>query len=143
MSIGTSPPGWYLDPTGQGLSRYWNGIYWTQAVDRGDMVLNIAIDPVLAQVPPGPGTQVTAPVVRQPAPSRAPQPAPVSAPDSSVMGVIFGVLAAFFLILMVVAIVNSNSADETPTIDVSVPVTTVAPAPETTAAPVPTDTAGG
>ena len=139
MANDTSPQGWYLDPTGQGVSRYWNGVSWTQAVNRGDMILNIAIDPVLAQTPPGPGTQVTAPIMQAP----APQPAAASPSDNSVMGVIFGVLAVFFLILMVVAIVNSDSADEPPTIDVSVPAATVAPTPEATAPEASTDTTGG
>jgi hypothetical protein len=136
MMNNSIPQGWYLDPAGQGVSRYWNGVSWTQSVDRGGVVTNVAIDPTLAQIPPGPGTQVTAPITRVPTPA----PVTVSTPDHSVMGVIFGVLAAFFLVLMVVAIINNDdSSNDSPTINVSVPAT---PA-ETTAPPAPTDTTGG
>jgi hypothetical protein len=142
MTDNTPPEGWYLDPTGYGISRYWNGVSWTQVVDRGGSVANAPIDPVQAQTPPGPGTQVTAPVPRQP-----PLPTTPSRSDHSVLGVILGVMTVFFLFLMVFAIVSDESNDDPPTINVVTPGTTVAPpeepAPTTPASIEPTGTVGG
>ena len=55
MTNGTSPSGWYQDPTGQGDARYWSGTAWTESVDRGGAVVNVAIDPSQAQTPPAAG----------------------------------------------------------------------------------------
>ena len=41
MTNGNPPPGWYVDPTGQGDARYWNGTSRTQAVDRNGQQVNV------------------------------------------------------------------------------------------------------
>lgn len=124
MSV-PSPPGWYQDPTGQGLARFWNGASWTQSVNVNGVTVNIPIDPVQAQVPPVAGTQVS-----------LPPPPPVATGNDSVasgssMGIFIGVAIAFLIGILIFAIVSNNSGDETPTPGS----TPSAPATETPATP--------
>jgi hypothetical protein len=137
----TTPPGWYVDPTGQGNARYWNGSSWTQTVNRGGVVLNVYIDPNQAQVPPTPGTQVAPPVAPPPRPTAS----PVSSSHNSVVGVVLGVVAVLFFVLMMFAIIsNDGSNEDTPDVTIVQP-EPEQPAPEATtpAVEAPTDTAGG
>ena len=139
MTDSYTPQGWYVDPTGQGNARYWNGASWTQTVNRAGVVLNVYIDPNQAQIPPTPGTQVAPPV----APPPRPPAQPVSSPDNSAIGVVLGVVAVLFFVLMMFAIISNDTSDDTP--DVTVPPAPEEPAPEATtpAVEAPTDTAGG
>jgi hypothetical protein len=134
MTDSYTPQGWYVDPTGQGNARYWNGTSWTQTVNRAGVVLNVYIDPNQAQVPPTPGTQVAPPA----APRPPAQPTPT--PDHTSMGAILGVLAIVFFVVMMFVIIANDSSEDTP--DVTVPPAPEEPAPEATT-PAPTDTAGG
>ena len=132
MTNATSPSGWYQDPTGQGDSRYWNGTAWTQSVNRGGAVVNVAIDPSQAQTPPVPGTQVAAPAQQYVPPP--PQPAPtVQVTDSShhsVLGFIFGSMLVLFFVVLIYAIVsNSDSGGDTPTPGTNAPAEEPAPEP--------------
>lgn len=111
MSAGF-PSGWYRDPTGQGDARYWNGVSWTESVNRGGVVLNVGIDPSQAQVPPAPGTQVSVP----PPPSTVQQQS--SGPSRSLLGVIFGVGVVFLIVILAYAVISGDSdGDDTPTPD--------------------------
>jgi len=112
MTNGQSPAGWYQDPTGQGDARYWNGTAWTQSVNRGGVTVNVAIDPSQAQIPPTPGTQVSAPAAPTQTYALPPE---KSSNNNSVLGVIFGVLAVLLVIVLIYAVVsNSDSGDDTP-----------------------------
>ena len=113
MTNGSTPAGWYQDPTGQGDNRYWNGSSWTESVDRRGQTVNVAIDPAQAQQPPAPGAQVRRPVVPVSAP---PMTTVVQQPSSSsAAGLIIGVVIVFFLALLLFAIVsNSDSSDDSP-----------------------------
>lgn len=123
MTNGYSPQGWYADPTYPGGARYWNGVSWTQAVSRGGVTFNAPIDPTAATQAPVPGTQVAAP----------PQTVDYTLPSdqsnsNSSLGVILGVLVAFFVVLMIFAIVsNDDSSDQSPP-STDAPAATEAPA---------------
>ena len=127
MTNGSSPAGWYQDPTGQGDGRYWNGVSWTELVDRGGVTVDVPIDPSQAQVPPTPGTQVSIP---QPAPATETYDLPPQ--RRSPWGAILGVIVVVLLVVVVIVIVsNDDSSDDSPT-----PGTTpAAPATEAPAAP--------
>ena len=132
MTNGTSPSGWYQDPTGQGDSRYWNGVAWTESVNRGGAVVNVAIDPSQAQTPPAPGTQVAPPAQQYvPPPPPPAQTVNVSeSPHHSVLGVIFGALAVLFLVVLLYAAISSNdSGGDTPTPGTNAPAEEPAPEP--------------
>jgi len=104
-----SPPGWYRDPTGQGDARYWNGASWTESVNRGGVILNAAIDPSYALIPPMPGTQVSIP----PPPSTVQKKSDSS--SNSWLGVMVGVGVVFLIgILMYAIISNDSDGDDTP-----------------------------
>lgn len=133
MTNGSSPAGWYRDPTGQGDARYWNGTVWTQSVDRAGTTLNIAIDPSAAQQPPVPGTQVQAP---QPAPQMVVQQSSSGSPLATIIGVVVVVL----LVIVVLAFIgNSDSSDDTPAPGTNAP---PAEAPAEPAPEAPADTGG-
>jgi len=137
MTNGSTPAGWYQDPTGQGDARYWNGTAWTQSVDRSGTTLNIAIDPTLAQQPPVPGTQVQIPT-----PASAPQTVVQQTSSSSPLGTIIGVVAVVLLVIVVIAFIgNSDSSDDTPTPGTDAP-PAEAPATEAPAPEAPADTTG-
>ena len=125
MTNGVAPAGWYQDPTGQGNARYWNGVSWTESVDRGGVTVSVAIDPSQAQVPPIAGTEVAIP-----APTPAPQAVPARrSPVGAILAVVFIVVA----IALIVVLVNNNddSSDDGPPVTNVVPVTE-APAPPAT-----------
>jgi hypothetical protein len=116
MVEGSTPAGWYADPTGQGDGRYWNGTAWTESVNRGGVTVNVPIDPGKAQQPPFPGTQVHKALTMPAMPISRPISPPVTvtaAPAShSPIAAIMGVLAIiFFVILMIVAVSGSSSED--------------------------------
>jgi hypothetical protein len=129
MSNGTTPAGWYQDPTGQGEARYWNGTSWTQSVFRDGTNINVAIDPAQAQQPPVPGTQMQLPTT---APAQ-PTTVVTQKSGSSAGAVIFGVIALILVIVVIVAIVNSSDSDDTPTPGTEAPAATQPAAPATTA----------
>ncbi len=140
MTDSYTPQGWYVDPTGQGNARYWNGASWTQTVNRAGVVLNVYIDPNQAKIPPTPGTQVAPPVAPPPRPAP-----PVASPDNSAVGVVIGVVAVlFFALMMFVIISNNSSSNDTPDVTIVQP-EPEQPAPEPTAPAVeaPSDTTGG
>lgn len=109
MTNGITPAGWYQDPTGQGDARYWNGVAWTQSVDRSGTTADIAIDPALAQQPPTPGTQVQAPTPAAPAPQTV-----VQQSSGSPLGTIVGVVVVILLVIVVLAFIGNSNADDTP-----------------------------
>jgi hypothetical protein len=127
MTNGSTPAGWYQDPTGQGDARYWNGVAWTQSVDRSGTTINIAIDPTQAQQPPVPGTQV-----QTPAPAPAPQTVVQQSSSRSPVGAIIGAVVVILLIVVIFVIVSNNndSSDDSPTpgTDVAPPTQPAAPA---------------
>jgi len=137
MANGTSPAGWYQDPTGQGQARYWNGASWTQSVFRDGTNINIAIDPAQAQQPPVPGTQMQLPTTPAPQPTTVVQ----QKSGSSVGAVIFGVIALILVIVVILVIVNSSDSDDAPTPGTNAPAATqpAAPATEPPATDAPAD----
>lgn len=120
------PAGWYIDPSGQGDARYWNGTSWTATVSRGGQTLNVVIDPAHAGVPPIAGTEVhlPTPVSTTATPDRHAKRSPALA--------ILGVLA---VILTVVAIFVLLSDDNSPNDSPPEPTTPATAAPTPTAAP--------
>ncbi|MCH7790177.1 MAG: DUF2510 domain-containing protein [Acidobacteria bacterium] len=125
MSDNNVPPGWYIDPSGQGDARYWSGTAWTATVSKAGETVNVAIDPAHAEVPPVPGTEVHLPV---PAPTTYVA-APVAAKSSPVL--VIGLLLVAFLVVIVIFVYaqdDDSSTEEDPT-------TETTSAPETTAAP--------
>ena len=125
MTNGYSPQGWYADPMYAGGARYWNGVSWTETVSRGGITLNAPVDPSQATLPPVPGTQISAPptTVAYTLPSD-------DSNDGSTLGVVLGVLIAFFLVLMFFAIIsNDDSSDQSPP-STDAPASTEAPTTE-------------
>ena len=112
MTNGSSPPGWYQDPTGQSEGRYWNGTAWTQMSMRGGQTVDVPIDPSLAQIEPVPGTQVQPP---------APPPTASTPRTGSSGGVIIAVVVGLLLALAVFVALDDDTSNETPTPDGTVP----------------------
>lgn len=107
MTNGSTPAGWYQDPTGQGESRYWNGSSWTQSVNRGGVTMNVPIDPTQAEQPPVPGTQMAAP-----APPAQPTTVVQQSSSHSALGTIVGVVVALFAVVVLLAIIGNATADD-------------------------------
>jgi hypothetical protein len=123
MTNGVAPAGWYLDPTGQGDGRYWNGTSWTESVDRGGVTVNVAIDPSQAQVPPVAGTEVTIPA------AAAPTTQVVASRRSPVGAILGGIFVIIAIVVIVVLVSNNNdSSNDAPT-NTNVTPATEAPAP--------------
>lgn len=121
MANGTTPAGWYQDPTGQGQARYWNGTSWTQSVFRDGSNINVAIDPAMAQQPPVPGTQMQLPTAAPAQPTTVVE----QKSGSSAGAIIFGVIAVILVIVVIVAIANNSSdSDDSPTQTTEAPAAT-------------------
>lgn len=109
----TSSAGWYSDPTGRYLYRYWNGGQWTDQVSTGGSNSGIdpgPLDPAVATTPPAPGS--AAPV----AAAAAPQPAvqvTTTQSRSPVGAIVAGVLAVIAIIAIVAVLANSGDDSET------------------------------
>ena len=118
-----SQAGWYSDPKGSFLYRYWNGVQWTDQVSNGGTQSAVDPDPVSAAMvttQPAPGTA---------APSATPPPQPtvqVTQSRGSSIGTIIALILAAAAIVIVIAIV-ANSGDDSPA-STEAPVTTEAPA---------------
>jgi hypothetical protein len=103
----SSPPGWYQDPTGQSEGRYWNGTSWTQMSNSQGTIVNLPIDPSIAQVEPVPGTQVQPPT--------PPTPPAGGSSSSGSGGLIIALVVGLLLVLAVfVAIDGDGTGDPTP-----------------------------
>jgi hypothetical protein len=118
MTNGTFPSGWYRDPTGQGEARYWNGVAWTDSVNRGGVTVSVPIAADQSQLPPTPGSEVQA----------APPAAAATQTTSrrSPLAVIFGILAVVLLVVVIVLLVTDDESD-----DPVIPATGVPTAPAT------------
>lgn len=101
-------PGWYLDPSGQGDARYWNGTSWTATINRQGTKLNVAIDPALAGLPPTPGTEVHLPI------PVSTQYALTPPQKRSPIGAIVGILIALAVVIVVIVVLSNTSSDDTP-----------------------------
>jgi hypothetical protein len=125
-----SMAGWYSDPTGQYVYRFWNGAAWTNQVSNGGTsgIDPNPMDPSIVQTPPAPGSQAPAP--SQPAPVPTVQVTQKS--GGMGFGTILGVLIGI-LIVVVIVVVLIQSADDDTTDTTVAPTTTEAPT--TTAAP--------
>jgi hypothetical protein len=115
--------GWYSDPRGSYLYRYWNGTQWTNQISNGGTHSGLDPDPLapgMITTPPAPGTA---------APSVTPPPQPTvqvtQSRGSSVGTIIAIILAVAAIILVIVLITNS---DDSSTEDTQPPATTEAPA---------------
>lgn len=121
-----TPLGWYSDPTGRFLYRYWDGASWTEQVSNGGA--HSGTDPNLLPAdvlttPPAPGTEAPGPST--PAPQVV-----VTETRSSSAGTTIALLvaAAAIIILIFVLVSNSGGDDGAPADDN--PPATEAPAPE-------------
>ncbi|MDX2379009.1 MAG: DUF2510 domain-containing protein [Acidimicrobiia bacterium] len=117
MTNGTFPSGWYRDPTGQGDARYWNGVAWTDSVNRGGVTVSVPIAADQSQLPPTPGSEVQV---------AAPAAAPQTTSSRSPLAVIFGILAVVLLVVVIVLLVNDDESD-----DPAIPATGVPTVPAT------------
>ena len=102
-------PGWYLDPSGQGDARYWNGTSWTATINRQGTTLNVAIDPAQAGLPPTPGTEVHLPIPVSTNYTLAPK--PKRSPAVAIVGLL---VALVVVIVIIIALSNDNSSNDTP-----------------------------
>ena len=108
-----SLPGRYLDPTGLSDGRYWDGAVWTAVVTRAGVTVTVPIDPTHAAVPPLPGTAILPPVTRS----------STATEDRSAVGVGIGVMVAALVVLLLIAIISNDGADETPPPNTEAPAT--------------------
>ena len=116
--------GWFTDPTGRHLYRYWDGNKWSSRVsDGGASGTDPAeIDPDMMAIPPAPGSQAPSPQQTQPA-------VQVSQKTGGFgLGAIFGVLVALVAVVILVVVILANVGSDSTT-------TTTEVAPTTTAAP--------
>jgi len=112
MTNGSTPAGWYQDPTGQGEGRYWNGSSWTQSVNKGGQTVNVPIDPSQAETPPVAGTQQAAPA---PAAQQTQPTTVVQQSSHSALGTIIGVVVALFAVVVILAVIGNATSDDSPT----------------------------
>jgi hypothetical protein len=116
--------GWYSDPKGTFLYRYWNGAQWTDQVSNGGTHSGIDPDPVspaMITTPPAPGTA---------APATTPEPQPtiqVTQARGSSFGTILAVILAIAAIVLVVALI-ANLGDDSSSTGTDAPPATEAPA---------------
>lgn len=120
-----SPRGWYSDPTGRYLYRYWDGQMWGEQVSNGGA--HSGTDPELLtadirNTPPAPGTQAPDPATSAPPPS-----VQVTQRSGSSVGTILGVLVAILAIVVLVVVLVSSTGDGT---DDTTPGTDAPPATE-------------
>ena len=98
--------GWYSDPKGTYLYRYWNGAHWTDQVSNGGTHSGLDPDPLseaMLTTPPAPGTS---------APSATPEPVPtvhVTQSRRSVGTTIAMILAVAAIMLVITARQGSSS----------------------------------
>jgi hypothetical protein len=125
-----TPLGWYSDPTGRYLYRYWDGAAWTSQVSNGGA--HSGVDPNLlpadvVTTPPAPGTAAPSPTT--PAPRPAVQ---VTQASGSSVGTFVAVLVAIAAVAILLVVLFVNSGDDNGTTDTTTP-------PATTEAPAPTE----
>jgi hypothetical protein len=128
-TMAQEPTGWYTDPTGRYMYRYWNGTQWTDQVSSSGETLTDpnAMDPAVVATPPAPGSAAPTPPQATPPPT-----VQVSQKSGSSFGMILGVLLGIVaVIVLIVVLVSQSGGDSTETPET--PVTTEAPA--TTTAP--------
>jgi hypothetical protein len=117
--VTTTPAGWYSDPTGTYLYRYWNGGQWTDQVSTGGSQSGVdptPLDPAVATTPPAPGSAAPIAVAPAPAPAPAQPTIQVTQSRSPVGAVVAGVLAVIAIIAIVAIVANSgDDSDTTPT----------------------------
>lgn len=108
MTSRQSDPGWYSDPTGRYMYRYWNGTQWTSQTNSGGANASDPIEESASQVPPVPGSQVADP-------SAPPQQQPttvVSQSSGTSFGIIIAVIAVIaVLVILIVVLVNNNGGN--------------------------------
>ena len=127
----TAPPGpgWYRDPTGRFMYRFWSGAKWTDQVNNGASNSTDAMDAASETVPPVPGSAAAEP-------EAAAQPAvAVTQSSGSTFGIVLGVVAVIVAIIILLVVIF-NSGDNGGS-DTSTPVTVTTPAtvaPDTTSA---------
>ena len=127
------PSGWYTDPTGTYVYRYWSGTQWTNQVSTGGgstLIDPNALDSNVLTTPPAPNS--AAPSAPQPAAQPSVQ---VTQKSGSGIGVIIGVAFAVLAVIVLIVVLMNQSGDGS----TEVPGTTNAPAttsaPATTTAP--------
>lgn len=107
------PSGWYTDPTGRYMYRYWDGRQWMSQVSSGGPA---ATDPTPMEhgavtVPPAPGTDAPTPPQAQPA-----QTIQVTQKRGSAFGTIVGVvLAIVAIVVLIVILINASNEDTSTT----------------------------
>jgi hypothetical protein len=133
------PSGWYTDPTGRYIYRYWNGAQWTDQVSTGGRTITDAelLSPSAVTTPPAPGTE--APKASDPPPAPKPAPAPAvqvsqSSGGSNTTGIIIAVLAVIAIVVLIFVLMKGSGDDTKPDTTNAPVATTVAP-PATTVAP--------
>ena len=122
-----TPSGWFADPAGRYLYRYWDGIQWTNQVTNGGAASGFDPNPLpdgVATTPPAPGTEAPVAAAEPPAPT-----VKVTQSSGSTIGSIVAVLVAVVAIVVLVLVLNSNSGDDSTTPGTDAPTTTEAPAP--------------
>lgn len=125
--MGTTQSGWYSDPTGRYLYRYWDGEQWTQQVGDGGQsgADPTELDPEMATTPPAPGTRAAEPSSATPTIQVSQRGGGFGA------GAIVGILIALLLVVIVVVALVSNTGDDEPDPGATTTTTTA----ETTEAP--------
>jgi hypothetical protein len=121
--MSNTPAGWYSDPKGSFLYRYWDGTQWTDQVSNGGTHSGVdpdAMSEAMLTTPPAPGTA---------APSATPPPQPtvqVTQARGSSFGTILALILAVVAIVVVIALLVNSGDDSTS--DTEPPATTEAPA---------------
>ena len=133
----SNPPaaGWYHDPAGRFTYRYWTGAQWSEQVSSEGRTASDPVDASFATVPPAPGTDAPE------SPSAPTSTVEVTTRSGSGFGSVLAVVLGIVAIVVVVALLVSDTGDSsTPTSEEVV--TTEAPTTEAPTTEAPTTTAG-
>lgn len=108
--------GWYADPSGRHLYRYWDGSRWSNQISDGkaSAIDPIDLDEIAQATPPAPGPQAEV--------TKSSFPVDMPSPDSEVIqrdggsgpAGVLGVLVGAFIVVVVLVFIFNNGADDSP-----------------------------
>jgi hypothetical protein len=119
--------GWFADPTGRHMYRYWDGSRWSSQVSDGGTagVDPDALDEAAAATPPAPGTQAPGPQATTAADRPPVHEVSQRSGGSGLTGILGVLVGAIIVIALLVVLFNNAGEDDDGTATTNAPATTV------------------